>query len=78
MVGIIIYIFKKQTWVMKKKNVLLIGIGAALVTAAAVFFFGRKKQRSELRPPKKAPQLPIKNPGEQSEFTTSASESEIG
>jgi hypothetical protein len=30
------------------------------------------------QPPKDAPQVPIQNPGEQSEFPTSASESEIG
>ena len=60
---------------MKKKNMLLIGIGAAM---AAAFFFFKTKGDKEERPPKKAPQLDIQNPGEQSEFTTAASESEIG
>lgn len=63
---------------MKKKNIVMIGIGAALATAAAIFFFRRKKQDAGEQPPKKAPQIPIENPGEQSEFTTSASESEVG
>ena len=52
-----------------------IGIGAALAGAAIFFLW---KRDSDAKPPKKAPQVPIKNPGEQSEFTTSASESEIG
>lgn len=51
-----------------------IGIGAAVTAAAAIFFFWKKE--NDEKPPKKAPQVPIDNPGEQSEFTTSASESE--
>ncbi len=62
---------------MKKNNKILIGIGVALATVA-VFFFQKKKKGLDNLPPKKAPQLHIDNPGEQSEFTTSASESEIG
>ena len=53
-----------------------IGIGAALTAAAAIFLFWKKD--NEEKPPKNAPQVPIHNPGEQSEFTTSASESEVG
>ena len=63
---------------MKKKNVLLIGMSAALATVAAIFFLKKKNQNAGEKPPKKAPQLPVANPGDQSEFTTSASESEIG
>jgi LPXTG-motif cell wall-anchored protein len=63
---------------MKKKNILLIAIGTAIATAAAIFFFRKKKQDAGEQPPKKAPQVPLENPGEQSEFTTSASESELG
>jgi len=63
---------------MKKKDMLLIGIGiGAALTAAAIFFFWKRNKDDE-KPPKNAPQVPIHNPGEQSEFTTSASESEIG
>ena len=63
---------------MKKKNMLIVGIGAALATAAAVFFIRKKKTSQVEQPPKKAPQVPISNPGDQSEFTTTATESEIG
>ena len=63
---------------MKKKNMLILGIGAALATATAVFFVRRKKSSQDEKPPKKAPQVPIVNPGDQSEFTTTATESEIG
>lgn len=62
---------------MKKKDILLLGIAAGLATAAAIFFFLKKKEDIE-KPPKKAPQVPVDNPGDQSEFTTSASDSEIG
>lgn len=63
---------------MKKKNMLILGIGAALATAATVFFIRKKKTSRDEQPPKKAPQVPISNPGDQSEFTTTATESEIG
>jgi hypothetical protein len=65
---------------MKKKDMLLlgIGIGATLTAAAAIFLWWKKEHENEEKPPKNAPQVPIHNPGEQSEFTTSASESEIG
>lgn len=63
---------------MKKKNLLLIGVAAALATVAAIFFVRKKKVQKGEVPPRKAPQLSVENPGDQSEFTTSASESEIG
>lgn len=65
---------------MKKKDMLLLGIGVgAVVTAAVAILLLRKKETdNEKKPPKNAPQVPINNPGEQSEFMTSASESEIG
>lgn len=67
---------------MKKKNLLLIGvvvgIVAILATIATIFLIRRKKAEKGEIPPRKAPQLSIENPGEQSEFITSASESEIG
>lgn len=62
---------------MKKKNIVWVGIGAALAAAAAIFFISKKKRQGE-KPPKKAPQLDIENPGEQSEFVTAPSDSEIG
>ena len=65
---------------MKKKDMLLlgVGIGAAITAAAAIFLWWKKDNGNEEKPPKNAPQVPIDNPGDQSEFTTSASESEIG
>jgi len=62
---------------MKKKNILLIGISAVLATVAAIFFTKRKNIGSD-KPSKKAPQLKIENPGDQSEFTTAPSDSELG
>ena len=61
---------------MKKRHYLVIGIATGLL-AAAILHFLTDNEESD-KPPKKAPQVPIHNPGEQSEFTTSASESEIG
>jgi LPXTG-motif cell wall-anchored protein len=63
---------------MKKKNILWIGIGVALAAAAAIFFINKKKNDQSEKPPKKAPQLDLENPGDQSEFITSPSDSEIG
>jgi LPXTG-motif cell wall-anchored protein len=63
---------------MKKKNILWIGIGMALAAAAAIFFINKKKNGQSEKPPKKAPQLDLENPGDQSEFITSPSDSEIG
>jgi len=63
---------------MNNRNKILIGVGAALATVAAMFFFLKRNNDTGEKPPKKALQLPIDNPGEQSEFTTSASESEVG
>ena len=62
---------------MKKNIKILLGVTVGLATAAVFFLLKKKKDTGEM-PPKKAPQLPIDNPGEQSEFTTSASESEVG
>jgi hypothetical protein len=64
---------------MKNKNIILISIGAGLaVAAAALFFWKRDFSGKQEKPSKKAPQLNIENPGDQSEFTTSASETEVG
>jgi len=63
---------------MKKKNLLLIGVAVVLVIAAVIFLVRNRKVNKGEIPPRKAPQLSIENPGDQSEFITSASESEIG
>ena len=54
------------------------GIGAALATLATLFLIRKKGNTQSEKPPKKAPQVPIANPGDQSEFITTASESEVG
>ena len=58
---------------MKKKDIFWVGLVAALAAAAIVLLIAKN---GEGRPPRKAPQVPINNPGEQSDFVTSASESE--
>ena len=65
---------------MKKKNALLLGIGAALALAGSVFMIWKKKRSVDTgeKPPKDAPQLDIENPGTQDEFPSSPTESEIG
>lgn len=57
---------------------LWIGLGAALATVAAIFFIRKRNEGSDEKPPKNAPQLSVGNPGDQSEFRTTASESEVG
>jgi hypothetical protein len=69
---------KTKEFTMKKRNILLIGLGAALATAVTLFLLKREREYQEEKPSRKAPQLHLQNPGEQSEFTTSASESDIG
>ena len=69
---------RQRRAVMKKKNLLWVGIGAALATAAALFLVNRNKKEENKKPPKNAPQVPVENPGDQSDFPQSASESELG
>jgi LPXTG-motif cell wall-anchored protein len=64
--------------VMKQKNIILLGLGAALATAATIFFLKRNKNNQTEKPPKGAPQVKVENPGDQSEFASSPSESELG
>ena len=64
---------------MKKNTNILLGATAALLSVvAAVLLLRRDKTPKAEKPPKKAPQLDIENPGDQSEFTTAASASEMG
>lgn len=63
---------------MNNKNVLMMAIGAGVMAAAAAWVVMTRNQRtSEEKPPRRAPQLPIHNPGEQSEFITSPEEAEF-
>ena len=63
---------------MKQKNIILFGFGAALAAATTIFFLKRNKINSLEKPPKRAPQVKLENPGDQSEFASSPSESELG
>ena len=60
------------------KNMFLAGIGAALAAAAVIFLSKRKMETQHEKPPRRAPQVPLHNPGDQSEFTSAPSDSEIG
>ncbi len=64
---------------MKKDTKIILGAAAALLSVVAgVLLLRRNKTQKADKPPKKAPQLDIENPGDQSEFTTAASASEMG
>ena len=64
---------------MKNKNWMLIGAGALAAVTATLFFIKKNKNNSSNeKPPKKAPQLDIENPGTQSDFPTAPNPSEVG
>ena len=63
---------------MKQKNIILVGLGATIAAAAAIFFLKKNKKDQEEKPPKGAPQIKVENPGDQSEFATSPSDSDLG
>jgi LPXTG-motif cell wall-anchored protein len=63
---------------MKKKNWILVGVGAMAAVAAVFFIRKNKKDSGNETPPKKAPQLDIENPGTQSEFPVAPGESRVG
>jgi hypothetical protein len=53
---------------MKKKNILLLSIAGIAAVGVAIFGLRKYKFSQEGKPPRKAPQLDIDNPGSQSEF----------
>lgn len=64
---------------MMKQKQLSILIASTLLVATAAFLLVRHNSRQKKeQPPKGAPQLDLQNPGDQSEFITSATESEVG
>lgn len=64
---------------MKKYSAFLIGLGSVLVVGTAWWLIRKNRPgRGEEKPPKRAPQLPIENPGTQDEFIAAASESGLG
>ncbi len=63
---------------MTNKNKWLVALGGALAVAATIFFVRKKQTNEGEKPPRKAPQLDIENPGSQDEFPRPPMESEIG
>jgi len=63
---------------MKKKTSIWAGVAVLLAAAATAALLLTRRKSDDGKPPKRAPQLPLNNPGEQSDFTTSATESEVG
>ena len=63
---------------MKKKNILLIAVGTLAAAAATLFMVKKYGRNGTEKPPRKAPQLPIENPGSQDEFPKPPIESELG
>lgn len=59
---------------MSKKKLLGIGLAGLIGAATAVMLVRKKKNETAGAPPKAAPQLPIQNPGDQSEFPTAPEE----
>ena len=57
---------------------MIAGMLSAWAAGLILLFVMKKKAAKEEKPPKNAPQLDIENPGNQSEFLTTATESEVG
>ena len=62
---------------MKQKNLIRAGAAAAVVALVGILAYVLQRN-SEKKPPRKAPQTPLNNPGDQSEFTTAPSASDLG
>jgi hypothetical protein len=57
---------------------IIAGMLSAWAAGLILLFVMKKRAAREEKPPKKAPQLDLENPGNQSEFITTATESEVG
>jgi hypothetical protein len=70
----------KEDQPMQKKNIVIAGIASLVAIAATAFFVvSRRNRQKQDQPPKNAPQVPINNPGDQSNFPAGpTSESELG
>jgi hypothetical protein len=53
---------------MTKKETLELGLAGLVGAVAGLLIALNTKKKEENRPPRSAPQLPIQNPGDQSEF----------
>jgi hypothetical protein len=69
---------KSRSTDLKKYAPFLIGFGSVAVVATAWWLISRNRKRAEEKPPKRAPQLNIENPGSQDEFISATSESGLG
>lgn len=59
---------------MKKKNILFASVASlAVVAVTAYFIISRRRKQQVETPPANAPQVPIQNPGDQSEFPAAPS-----
>lgn len=65
---------------MKRKNVVIAGVASLVVIATTAYLIIRKRQQQKSEePPADAPQTPINNPGDQSDFPVGPSgEEELG
>lgn len=63
---------------LKKYAPFLIGFGSVAIVATAWWLIKKSRKSAEEKPPKRAPQLDIENPGTQTEFIPAASESGLG
>ncbi len=63
---------------MKKKQLSILVTGTVLALTAAFLLVRHQRQEQKEQPPKGAPQLDLQNPGDQSEFLTAATDSEMG
>ena len=71
-------IMNSKTSDLKKYAPFLIGFGSVVVIATAWWLISKNRKGAEEKPPKRAPQLKIENPGSQDEFVAAASESGLG
>ena len=63
---------------MNNKNKWLVAVGSLVAVATALFFVRKSTERKYEKPPKRAPQLDIENPGSQDDFPKPPIESELG
>ena len=63
---------------MNMKKIIMVGAGALAAMAATIFLIRKYKKEDGVKPPRKAPQLSIENPGSQDDFPKPPIESELG